>query len=55
MNFIQRLVNNKQIKKLEEEIQDLKVELAKRQEAINKTNAYWKKKMSIEQKKQSKL
>lgn len=33
------------IKVLEQEVTELKDKLAERQEAINKTNAYWKKKL----------
>lgn len=31
--------------KLEEEVKELKTKLAEKQEVINKTNAYWKKKV----------
>lgn len=39
------------VKVLEKENQDLRERLAERQEVINKTNAYWKKKMYDVQKK----
>jgi peptidoglycan hydrolase CwlO-like protein len=46
MNWIKRLFSSKKVKDLEKEIESLKTEVDKRQEAINKTNAYWKKKMN---------
>lgn len=44
--------NRQEIKKLQQEVEQLKQKLEERQEAINKTNAYWKKKMSELQRKQ---
>lgn len=44
-----------EIQQLKEEIEQLKQKLAERQEAINKTNAYWKKKMNEQQRKQKVL
>ena len=35
----------KRIKELENEVNELKLKLYQRQEDINKTNAYWKKKL----------
>jgi sensor domain CHASE-containing protein len=52
MNWIQRLFSQKKVKDLEKEVELLKLEVDKRQEAINKTNAYWKKKMNELHKKQ---
>lgn len=52
MNWIKRLFSHKIIKDLEKEVELLKIEVDKRQEAINKTNAYWKKKMNELHKKQ---
>jgi hypothetical protein len=52
MNWIKQLFSSKKVKDLEKEIELLKAELDKRQEAINKTNAYWKKKMNELHKKQ---
>jgi hypothetical protein len=45
MNWLKNLLPLQKIQQLEKEIELLKVELDKRQEAINKTNAFWKKKM----------
>jgi len=39
---------------LEKENQELKVKLAERQEVINQTNAYWKKKLHTEKSKNKK-
>lgn len=52
MNWIKELFSSKKVKHLEKEIETLKIEIDKRQEAINKTNAYWKKKMNELQRKQ---
>lgn len=44
------LTGSSRIKALQQENQELRAELLKRQEAINKTNAYWKgvvRKMSV--------
>ena len=49
MEWIKDLFGGKTIKKLEQELSDLKrlhsEMLIEKQEQINKTNAYWKKKM----------
>jgi len=45
MNWIKKLFTSKRVKHLEQEIEVLKLELERRQEAINKTNAYYKKKI----------
>lgn len=45
MRWLQELFTSKKIQQLERKIEELKAELDKRQEAINKTNAYWKKKV----------
>lgn len=45
MNWLKNLFTSKKIQQLEERIEELKAELDKRQDAINKTNAFWKKKM----------
>lgn len=45
MNWLKQLFTSRKIEELEDKIEELKNELEKRQEAINKTNAYWKKKM----------
>jgi hypothetical protein len=46
MKWINEIFSSKKVKQLEKEVQHLNTELDKRQEAINKTNAYWKKKMN---------
>jgi hypothetical protein len=46
MNWIKEILSSKKVKELEKEIVLLKLEVEKRQEAINKTNSYWKKKMN---------
>lgn len=52
--MIQKLINkiccSKALHKLEEENKELKIKLEERQEVINKTNAYWKKKLYTENK-----
>lgn len=55
MNFFELLRGSRaqQIKDLKEEIDQLKQKLEERQEAINKTNAYWKKKLHEVQRKQA--
>lgn len=45
MKWLQKLFASKKIQQLERKIEELNAEVEKRQEAINKTNAYWKKKM----------
>jgi hypothetical protein len=53
MNWIKKLFISTKENALEKEIETLKLKLEERQEAINKTNAYWKKKMNEAQKKLS--
>lgn len=55
MNLLELLTGSraKEIKQLQEEIEQLKQKLEERQEAINKTNAYWKKKLHEVQRKSS--
>jgi hypothetical protein len=50
--WLKRLFCSKETEKLEQTIKDLQIKLAERQEAINKTNAYWKKKMAEVNRKQ---
>ena len=45
LKFINSLFNKSKITELEKENEELKDKLLKRQEAINETNAYWKKKL----------
>lgn len=46
IKFIKNLFGKKQkIKELEEQLQECGNKLAERQEVINQTNAYWKKKL----------
>jgi len=45
LKFIKSLFNKGKITELELENKELKDKLAKRQEVINETNAYWKKKL----------
>jgi hypothetical protein len=51
MNWIKNLFSFTKEQELEKEITVLKAKLEERQEAINKTNAYWKKKLHEVQKK----
>ena len=53
MNWIKKLFTSGKVRKLQEEIELLKIELDKRQDAINKTNAYYKKKLHELQRKKS--
>jgi len=46
MMWLARLVAGPYIKKLEKEIADLQDKLVKRQEDLNRTNSYWKKKIA---------
>jgi hypothetical protein len=46
MNWLKKLFSNSRVKQLEQEVAELKTKLDKRQEDINKTNAYWKKKLA---------
>lgn len=45
IKFLSKMICGSAIKDLEKENQILKEKLAERQETINATNAYWKKKM----------
>jgi hypothetical protein len=45
MNLIKKVFPYLKVKELEAENQELKEKLVERQETINKTNAYWKKKL----------
>ena len=45
MNLIKKVFPYSKVKELEAENQELKEKLVERQETINKTNAYWKKKL----------
>jgi predicted RNA-binding protein with PIN domain len=46
MNWLKKFFSNSKVKELEQEVEDLKSKLEKRQEDINKTNAYGKKKLA---------
>jgi hypothetical protein len=46
LNWLKKLLSSKKIEELERENSELKEKLVERQEHINKTNAYWKKKMN---------
>lgn len=55
MNLISKIFGNKRVKELENEVRLLKEKLDERQEVINQTNAYWKKKLhAIESKNKKK-
>jgi hypothetical protein len=43
--LIKKICCGKSLKQLEEENKELKIKLEERQEVINQTNAYWKKKL----------
>jgi hypothetical protein len=43
--WIKNLITSTQVKELKKENEELKAKLDERQEAINKTNAYYKKKL----------
>ena len=45
INFIKKVFPYFKVKELTSEIEDLKEKLVERQETINKTTAYWKKKL----------
>lgn len=45
-NWLTKLLPFKRIEQLEKENSELKEKLVERQEHINKTNAYWKKKIN---------
>jgi hypothetical protein len=51
MNWIKNFFTSAKQRELEKEITVLKAKLEERQEAINKTNAYWKKKFHEVQRK----
>ena len=54
MSLFSKIFGNKRIKELENEVRLLKEKLDERQEVINQTNAYWKKKMHAVQSKNKK-
>mgnify|MGYP003348698584 CR=1 FL=1 len=43
--FISKLFKNKEVENLKNQVIELKSQLDEKQEVINKTNAYWKKKL----------
>lgn len=45
INWIKSLINTKEIEGLQKQVEELKNDIASKQEVINKTNAYWKKKL----------
>jgi peptidoglycan hydrolase CwlO-like protein len=45
INWIKSLTTRKEIKILQKQVEDLKNDITSKQEVINKTNAYWKKKL----------
>lgn len=45
INLMKKVFPHLKVKELETENQELKEKLVERQETINKTNAYWKKKI----------
>lgn len=45
LKWLENIFGLKKIKKLESENKELKEKLIEKQEHINKTNAYWKKRM----------
>lgn len=45
MNWLKNLCASKKVRELEEQVRVLQAKLKDRQEAINKTNAFWKKKL----------
>ena len=45
IGFIKNLFKQKEIKELKAENEILKIKLEEKQEVINQTNAYWKKKL----------
>lgn len=51
INWLTSLFCKNRINELEKEVKDLKVKLEEKQEHIDKTNAYWKKKMHQNSKK----
>lgn len=46
MNIFKNMFTSQKVKTLQDEIQELKAKLDERQEAINKSNAYWKRKLN---------
>jgi len=55
LKFIKSLFNKSKITELELENKELKDKLVKRQEVINETNAYWKKKLHALEAKKKKV
>ena len=51
INIIKKVFPYFRVKELTSEIEELKEKLVERQETINKTNAYWKKKLYHQNKK----
>lgn len=45
MNWLKSLCGSKREEELEEQVRVLEAKLKERQEAINRTNAYWKRKL----------
>lgn len=53
--FISKMFTNSEIRDLKNQITDLKIKLEEKQEHINATNAYWKKKMFATKSKKKEL
>jgi hypothetical protein len=51
INWLTNLFGKNRIEELQKEIVDLKIKLQEKQEHIDKTNAYWKKRLHISTKK----
>jgi hypothetical protein len=51
INWFRSLFSKNRIEELQKEIVDLKLKLQERQEHIDKTNAYWKKRLHLSTKK----
>ena len=51
INWFRSLFSKNRIAELEKEIVDLKIKLQEKQEHIDKTNAYWKKRLHLSTKK----
>jgi peptidoglycan hydrolase CwlO-like protein len=45
LNWIKSLTKRNEIESLQKQVEELKNEISGKQEVINKTNAYWKKKL----------
>lgn len=45
MNWLKSICGSKREEELEKQVRVLEVKLKERQEAINRTNAYWKRKL----------